>query len=46
MVRAIRDSIVFSPPLVVTFGEIDRFVEILRRSLTEAMSQMRALSYR
>jgi putrescine aminotransferase len=46
MVRAIRDSIVFSPPLVITHGEIDCFVEILRRSLIEALPKMRELTYR
>lgn len=46
MVRAIRDSIVFCPPLVVSRGELDRFADIVRRSLDEAAPLMRALSYR
>jgi putrescine aminotransferase len=43
MVRAIRDSIVMCPPLIVTHAEIDRLVEIIDRSLTEAQSELRAL---
>jgi putrescine---pyruvate transaminase len=41
MVRAIRDSIVMSPPLIITHAEIDQLVEILKRSLTEAHAQLR-----
>jgi putrescine aminotransferase len=44
MVRAIRDSIVTCPPLIITHAEIDRLVEILERSLTEAHAQLRALA--
>ncbi|HWU49912.1 MAG TPA: aspartate aminotransferase family protein [Asticcacaulis sp.] len=43
MVRAIRDSIVMCPPLVVTEAEIDKLVDILGRSLTEAEPVLRAL---
>ena len=43
MVRAIRDSIVMCPPLIVTRAEIDRLVDIIERSLTEAQSELRAL---
>jgi putrescine aminotransferase len=44
MVRAVRDSIVMCPPLIITHAEIDRMVDILERSLTEANSQLRALA--
>jgi putrescine aminotransferase len=43
MVRAIRDSIVMCPPLIVTHAEIDRLVEIIDRSLAEAQTELRAL---
>src|ERR1700733_15069426 len=43
MVRAIRDSIVMCPPLIITHAEIDQLVAILERSLTEAHAQLRAL---
>jgi putrescine aminotransferase len=43
MVRAIRDSIVMCPPLIISHAEIDRMVDILERSLTEAHTQLRAL---
>ncbi len=35
MVRAVRDSIVVCPPLIITEAEIDRLVEIFDKSLTE-----------
>ena len=43
MVRAIRDTLVACPPLVVTHAEIDRLVEIVRNSLNEAEPRLRAL---
>jgi len=43
MVRGIRDTIVMCPPLIITEGEIDRIVEILEASLTEAEPVLRAL---
>jgi putrescine aminotransferase len=43
MVRAIRDSIVMCPPLIVTHAEIDLLVDILDRSLTQAASELRAI---
>jgi putrescine aminotransferase len=43
MVRGIRDSIVMCPPLIITHAEIDRLVDIIERSLTEAESALRAL---
>ena len=44
MVRAIRDSIVMCPPLIITHAELDRLVDILERSLTEAHAELRALA--
>ena len=44
MVRAVRDSLVMSPPLVITHAEIDRLLDVIRRSLDEAEPQLRALS--
>jgi putrescine aminotransferase len=43
MVRAIRDSIVMCPPLVISEAEIDRLVDIIERSLTEAEPILREL---
>jgi putrescine---pyruvate transaminase len=40
MVRAIRDSIVMCPPLIITRAEIDQLVDILGRSLTEAQAEL------
>jgi putrescine aminotransferase len=42
MVRAVRDSIVICPPLIITHEEIDRLVAILDQSLTEAAAQLAA----
>jgi len=44
MVRAIRDSLVFCPPLVITREEVDKAVGILRRSLDEATPRLKALT--
>lgn len=44
MVRAIRDSIVMCPPLVITHDEIDRMLAIIRRSLDEAEPLFGAIS--
>jgi putrescine aminotransferase len=44
MVRAIRDSIVMCPPLIITHAEIDQLVDILGRSLTEAQAELRTLA--
>ncbi len=41
MVRAVRDSIVMSPPLVISRAEIDQMVGIIRRSLDEATPVLR-----
>ena len=43
MVRAIRDSLVFCPPLVITHAEIDRLVDTIGAALDEAEPQLRAL---
>jgi putrescine---pyruvate transaminase len=43
MVRAIRDTIVFCPPLIITHAEIDRLVDIISAALDEAEPQLRAL---
>ena len=43
MVRAIRDSIVMCPPLIITHAEIDQLVEYPGRSLTEAQAELRTL---
>jgi putrescine---pyruvate transaminase len=43
MVRAIRDSIVTCPPLIITHAEIDRLVDILESSLTEGHAELQAL---
>ncbi len=36
MVRAVRDSIVICPPLIITRAEVDQLVAIFDKSLTEA----------
>jgi putrescine aminotransferase len=43
MVRAIRDTIVFCPPLIVSHAEIDRLVDTIRAALDEAAPALRAL---
>jgi len=43
MVRAIRDSIVMSPPLIISHAEVDKLVDIIARSLREAERALRAL---
>ncbi|MCT8973786.1 aspartate aminotransferase family protein [Microbaculum marinisediminis] len=35
--RAVRDCLVFSPPLVITRAEVDELVAILRRSIDQAL---------
>lgn len=44
MVRAIRDSLVFCPPLVITREEVDKAVGILRRSLDEAAPRLKTIT--
>ncbi len=43
MVRAIRDTIVMCPPLIVSHAEIDRLVDKIDRSLREAEPLLRGL---
>jgi len=43
MVRGIRDSLVFCPPLIVTHAEIDRLVDTMKAALDEAAPILRAL---
>ncbi|HUX72464.1 MAG TPA: aminotransferase [Steroidobacteraceae bacterium] len=43
MVRAVRDSIVFCPPLIVSHAQIDRLVATIDRSLREVEAQLRVL---
>jgi putrescine aminotransferase len=43
MVRAIRDTIVMCPPLVITRAEIDEMIGILSRSLDQAVTPLRGL---
>lgn len=41
MVRAVRDTLVMSPPLIITQAQIDELVGILRRSLDQALPILR-----
>ena len=43
MVRAIRDTIVMCPPLIITHAEIDEMVDKIGRSLDQARQPLRAL---
>jgi len=43
MVRAIRDTLVFCPPLIITHAEIDRLVDTMRAALDEAEPTLRGL---
>ena len=43
MVRAIRDTLVFCPPLIITHAEIDRLVDTMRAALDEAEATLRGL---
>ncbi|KUR74590.1 aspartate aminotransferase family protein [Novosphingobium sp. Fuku2-ISO-50] len=43
MVRAIRDSIVMSPPLVITHAEIDQLVDTIVAALDASADQLAAL---
>jgi putrescine aminotransferase len=42
MVRAVRDTVVMSPPLVISHGEIDQLLGIIRNALDEAEPILRA----
>lgn len=43
MVRAIRDTIVMCPPLIITHAEIDEMVDKIGRSLDQARQPLRTL---
>jgi putrescine aminotransferase len=43
MVRAIRDTIVFCPPLIITHAQLDRLVDTIRAALDEATPTLHAL---
>ena len=43
MVRAIRDTIVFCPPLIVSHAQLDRLVDTVRAALEEATPILLAL---
>ena len=43
MVRGVKDSIVMSPPLIISHAEIDRMVSIIAAALDEAEPALRAL---
>ena len=43
MVRGVRDSLVMSPPLTISHGEIDEIFRIIAHSLDEAAPALRAL---
>ena len=43
MVRGVKDSIVMSPPLIISHAEIDRLIGIIAAALVEAEPVLRAL---
>jgi putrescine---pyruvate transaminase len=43
MVRAIRDTLVFSPPLIITHAQIDQLVDTIQSALDEALPVLRTL---
>jgi putrescine aminotransferase len=43
MVRAIRDTIVFCPPLIVSHAQLDRMVDTVHAALDEAMPTLLAI---
>jgi putrescine---pyruvate transaminase len=43
MVRAIRDTIVFCPPLIISHAQIDRLVDTIHAALDEAMPILLAM---
>jgi putrescine aminotransferase len=43
MVRGIRDSLVMCPPLIITHAQIDQMIDIMHKSLDEALPILRAL---
>jgi putrescine aminotransferase len=43
MIRAIRDTLVMSPPLIISHAEIDRLIDTIARSLDEAAPRLAEL---
>ena len=43
MIRAVRDTLVMSPPLVISHAEIDRLVDTIAKSLDQAAPKLAAL---
>jgi putrescine---pyruvate transaminase len=43
MVRAIRDTIVFCPPLIISHAQLDRLVDTVRAALDEAVPHLAAI---
>ena len=43
MVRAVRDTIVMSPPLVISHAQIDQMVGTIRAALDQAAPTLRAM---
>jgi len=43
MVRAIRDTLVCSPPLIISHAQIDQLVHTIRAALDESVEALRAL---
>ncbi|HEY1414263.1 MAG TPA: aspartate aminotransferase family protein, partial [Caulobacteraceae bacterium] len=43
MIRAVRDTLVMSPPLIISHGEIDHLVGVIARSLDEAGPKLAAI---
>jgi putrescine aminotransferase len=41
MIRAIRDTLVMSPPLVISHAEIDRLVGTIEKALTDAAPRLK-----
>lgn len=44
MVRAVRDTLVLCPPLIISHAEIDRLLTTIRKSLDEAEAPLQALN--
>lgn len=43
MVRAIRDTLVFSPPLIISHAQIDQLVDTIKSALDDSLAELRAL---
>lgn len=44
MLRAVRDILIMSPPLVISHAEIDRIFDVMKKALDEAEPKLRALN--